>query len=241
MNSPACILLFTLFLASCVYAETYYADLLADLDGSGTAYLSGRTNHPLLESRETDDLTSKEGSHWLFNLTLPAGDVFTDYVYEVRLPEGASVNYVKASGSFRIAAKEGRIAIIGFGEDGTLFIVIQYQPAGRGAVFPYEAVFGVLALVLVLFLFWFYRKKRPLRRSGEPEDDFGAEDSLTERQKDILRLMREAGRPVNQTLVSETLGLPKSSVSRNVEALVKKGMIEKKRDGMSTMLSLKED
>ncbi|MFH0863257.1 MAG: MarR family transcriptional regulator, partial [Candidatus Altiarchaeota archaeon] len=62
---------------------------------------------------------------------------------------------------------------------------------------------------------------------------------LTDRQRDILRVIGEEGRPINQTLVCERLGLPKSSVSRNVDGLERMGLIKKTRNGMSTMLEMR--
>ena len=96
------ILLLTLALSINAAAESYYADLAIDLDNTGYASVSGNTNHPLLSIPGTGDWTSKKGSIWLLNITLPEDDIFSDYVYEVDLPVGAEVNYVKTSGSFRI-------------------------------------------------------------------------------------------------------------------------------------------
>ncbi|HHQ45194.1 MAG TPA: MarR family transcriptional regulator, partial [Candidatus Altiarchaeales archaeon] len=63
---------------------------------------------------------------------------------------------------------------------------------------------------------------------------------LTGRQKDIFQLISDSKEPVNQSVICEKLGLPKSSVSRNIDALVKKGLVEKHPAGMSTLLKPKK-
>ncbi|MFZ2456284.1 MAG: MarR family transcriptional regulator [Candidatus Altiarchaeia archaeon] len=252
------LLLFLAFLslASTASAGTYYADISVDLDSSGEATISGISNHPVLSAGRNDSLTSKKGALWIFNLTLPPGDVFSDYVYAVSLPQGASVNYVKAD-SFRISNAGGRIIISGSGSGRPMSIVVQYRMDESIENPGNSYLYWALAIIVVLVAFFAYyilrRKKSPrskqisepaaeIKRSPVPQSPAYSkyEDVLTDRQKGILAILQEQGKPVNQTLICERLSLPKSSVSRNVASLTDLGLIEKKRIGMSTFISLKE-
>jgi uncharacterized membrane protein len=246
-------------LGSCTSAVTYYADISVDLDASGIASISGISNHPLLSEGRNDSHTSKKGSLWLFNLTLPSEDTFSDYVYAVSLPQGASVNYVKAD-SFRISSAGGRIVVSGSGSSRPISVVIQYSMEENSQTTDSSYFYGSLVIILVLlasFAFLLLKKKeeRPKEKKEKPDEPAKEEkkhsisitpnysryeDVLTDRQKDILQILGEMEKPVNQALICERLDLPKSSVSRNVASLVDLGLVEKKRIGMSTFLSLKQ-
>jgi uncharacterized membrane protein len=229
-----------LFLAVSAVAQDFYADFAVDVGESGQSVVSGTANHPLLSARATDSFTSKRGSYWLFNLTLPANDTFSDFVYDIRLPQGAQVSYVKSLGQFRISSEGGRVSVSGVGADEPVAILIQYQIGGKvqaplepivqedNSIYYIVAVVAVLVVVVSVFV---------LRRKSDDEVISYDPGMLTDRQNDILRAVRDAGRPVNQTVVCERLNLAKSSVSRNVDSLVKMGLLTKTRNGMSTMLS----
>jgi uncharacterized membrane protein len=230
-------------LASFAAAQTYYADVTLDVSPTGAVGVSGIANHPMLQSRKTDAITSKRGSYWLFNLTLPANDTFSDYVFDVRLPDGAAVNYVKAGGQFRIATEDGRIAVRGLGKDQGMWVVIQYQIGENATTQPkieespdYPAY---AAATLALGALAAYLVMRRRRTAEEAEVLSYDPDMLTDRQKDIMGAIKDAGRPVNQSVICERLKLPKSSVSRNVDSLERMNLITKTRTGMSTMLSMR--
>lgn len=232
------VFLILLLLAASAAAETYYADVRVDVDAGGMAVITGTTNHPQLSPRKTDAYTSKRGGYWLLNITLPEGDVFSDYVFEVNLPEGASINYVRSSGQFRITTNDGKISVKGLGKKEGMSVIIQYQlKAKENADYtPYYAA-AVLAVAGVAGLGYIIHRRR-----GEPDDEPLSydPDMLTERQREIMRVLAEADKPINQAVICEKLKLPKSSVSRNVDSLARMGLVVKARTGMSTMLSLKK-
>jgi uncharacterized membrane protein len=255
MNFPR-IFFLILFLAVTSSAVTYYADVSVDLDASGAATITGISNHPILAAGRNDSLTSKKGSIWLFNLTLPSEDIFSDYVYAVSLPQGASVNYVKAD-SFRITSSAGRIVVSGSGSGRPMSVVIQYRMDEVSEKADNSYLYGALVILVIfasLFAYYLLRmKKSPLdepvterpaeeKKPSVPYSPMHSkyEDVLTDRQKDILAILQEQGKPVNQALICQRLGLPKSSVSRNVASLADLGLVEKKKLGMSTFVSIKE-
>ena len=242
-------------LIAVVSAQSYYGDLTVSIDERGISTLSGRSNHPLLQPRETSSFTSKKGEYWLFNLTMPANDSFSEYVFEVILPSGASVSYVKTSGQFRITTDGSRVAVKGLGQNSPLSVIVQYQlqmPAVQNENYPVYLI-GFLLLLLAFGSSYLLLKKSKkknattvFREAPSKEEASAATqpaynpDLLSDRQKDIVKIIVDAGRPVNQTLICEKLNLPKSSVSRNIDTLVKMGILRKTPAGMSTMIFLNE-
>jgi hypothetical protein len=213
MRAALFLVLFLLALQCTAYAQTYYADLSINLEQDGTATISSLTNHPKLESGTTSDLTSKKGSVWTFNLSLPKEDNFSDFVYEIVLPSGASVNYVKSSGSFRLAGRGDQVIVFGSGQNETLSVLIQYQiGATQTNAIPVEYfIIGVFLLTaLVVAIVYYLRRKKPTsdqettKFETSPKDEID-ESALTDRQKDILKVLREAGAPVNQTVICDKL------------------------------------
>jgi len=90
---------------------------------------------------------------------------------------------------------------------------------------------AAVAVAAALTAFLLLRKRIP-RRMGRPYDPA----ALTERQLSIVRFMEKAGKPVSQHDLEKGLGLPKSSLSRNVRTLERMGIIRKTSRGMSNVL-----
>ncbi|MBD3388365.1 MAG: MarR family transcriptional regulator [Candidatus Altiarchaeales archaeon] len=223
------VLLFIL-LVGFASAEAYYADVSFDVSGSGAATISGTSNHPLLADGVYDQYTFKRGGYWLLNISLD-GD-FTEYVYSVKLPEGAEVNYAMSPRGFRISSEDGRVKVSGVGEDEPFNVLVQYtigRESSPDNSTLYAAVIALLAAAsAVMYLWW-----RP-SKAGAGFDD----RMLTDRQRMIVEFLRERNAPVNQAEICEQLNLPKSSVSRNIDTLEGMGVVEKRRVGMSAMVKL---
>jgi uncharacterized membrane protein len=60
---------------------------------------------------------------------------------------------------------------------------------------------------------------------------------LTERQKEIVNLVSKNKR-ITQKGLQDKLNMPKSSLSRNVESLVKKRILKKEQKGMSNLITI---
>jgi uncharacterized membrane protein len=61
----------------------------------------------------------------------------------------------------------------------------------------------------------------------------------TSRQLQIINYLQKHG-PANQIKIEKELNIPKASLSRNIETLVKKGIIFKESKGMSNIIGLKD-
>jgi len=213
-----------------VSAQDYYADIEIEVSDSGRAFISGTTNHPDLNINESDEFTSKQGKNWIFELDL--NEVFSDYIFSIALPENASVNYLRAPKTVRIETGNGRIFIKGIGSNQSFYLTVQYSIEPREEEFPFVLVLGAFFAVIAGFAALILLK---------PHSEPNAIDkrALTERQLAIIEFVQENKGAVSQKRAEEELGIPKASLSRNVESLVKKGYLKKEQKGMTNMLFFK--
>ena len=226
-------------------AMNYYADLTITVDFSGFVSIGGLTNYPNLTIQNTEKYTSKQQSVWLLNITKP--EMFSDFVYDLTLPKGSSISYIKSSGSIRIEENLGNLIVRGFGENESLSIIIQYQTEKRDNFLILENIVYLLlflAIVIVgifiLILFLKGEKIKGIQPSADVKEPLGDMNGLNYRQKQIMKLLNERKIPLTQTDIQKELQIPKASISRNVRGLERKGLIEKEQIGMSNLIRLKK-
>jgi len=223
--------LLLILMLSTVLAQEYYADVEIEIDETGLASISGSSNHPLLGG-QTDAFTSKRGTHWLFNLTL---EEFSDYYLSVQFPEGAEINYMKVQGSFRIVPGQ-RIKVISTGESEKMELVAQYT-IKREDSFP--VVIVILALLAAAVAAWSGRKL--FLRAWIPRQKMAAvRSTLTDAQRLIVDSLIAAKSPITQKQLQHRTKLPKATLSRNIEILHQKNIIEKQSRGLMNMIWLKK-
>ncbi|MCF7799063.1 MarR family transcriptional regulator [Candidatus Woesearchaeota archaeon] len=221
-----CIVLFTLPLVS-----AYYADVLVDVSPEGDVSITGTTNHPALLVDSVPDFTFKDGSHWLLNMSVSG--VFEEGLVTIILPSGTDINYLKAPSFSRFTQYQGRPAIVSTLENQQFSFLVQYT---LGNVDRSSSLFlVVLAIIFLLIGFGFWQKFR--KKSFDfPFDIF----ILPARQRAILEfILKQKGR-TTQAQLEKVMELPKSSLSRNIDALVRQGFIEKIPTGMTNVLQLKK-
>ena len=232
-----------LILAVSVSAVEYYADVVVDVNAEGTAEITGTTNHPAFMVGTTDNLTSKKGTYWLLDIS--PQEQFSDYIFKVILPEKAVINYVKAPSQVRIAEEGSRLTITGTGKNQRLSIQIQYyfdttpQKSLLGELLLW---FGpVLALIIIGLALLYLARRKEKQLGPKPEQSTGLSynpDTLTDRQKQILDIIKGSKTFVTQAMIERTIKIPKSSISRNIDSLMRKGILKKEKRGMSNILSL---
>jgi uncharacterized membrane protein len=228
-----------------IQAIDYYADLTITVDPSGFVTIQGLTNHPNILVQNTEQYTSKQQSYWLLNITKP--EHFSEFVYDLMLPQGSSISYLKSSGSIRIQENLGGLLIKGFGENESLQIIVQYQIQKQNQSFIQENLFYLIMLPIILLvgilLLYFYLKEKKTRRQPlplKPTPPPPELKGLNTRQKQIIHLLYERNTPLTQTDIQKELHIPKASVSRNIHGLERKGLIEKEQIGMSNLIRLKK-
>jgi uncharacterized membrane protein len=223
----------------------YYADLSITVDFSGFVTIEGLTNYPNLTIQNTEKYTSKQQSVWLLNITKQ--EMFSEFVYDLTLPKGSSISYIKSSGSIRIEESLGNLIVRGFGENESLSIIIQYQtekrenfPLLENTVYLLLLLAIVIVSIFILILFLKGKKIKGIQPTANTKEPLGDMNGLNHRQKQIMKLLHEKNTPLTQTDLQKELQIPKASISRNVRGLERKGLIEKEQIGISNLIRLKK-
>ena len=265
------IIAFLIFL-NIAMAQEYYGDVTISIDAGGNAVFTGLSNHPKLEDRSTQELTSKKGQYWLFNLTL--AENFSDFVFRVNFPQDATLNYVKTSVPFRIGSESGLTYIKGSGSNDKIEIVVQYSIAGtttQAAVKDYSWLYvvGIIAVIFTVALAMTKSRRKRLEKAEaqkhhqqkaakepephiqtqpeqkiaiEPEPKQEKKDTwynkhlLTDRQLQIVEILEKHDKPITQKMLETEMNIPKSSLSRNLDSLVARGIVKRENKGMTNAI-----
>ncbi len=214
-------LLISFLFISVGLSSNYYADIDIVVDNNGELSISGLTNYNF---SSIENRLYKNGPYWVLNLTTE--EQFSTYVYDLSLPKGAVINYLSTTKLSSIGEENGHIVISAVGDDEPFKLVVQYRLEDR-----YEDWIIYLGTIVIVVVIVWLNLKKPSKK----KIDYSI---LTEREKKIVKLIEKKGKVRQYELYSE-LNLPKSSISRNVKSLVKKGVIKKVRYGMSNILMLK--
>lgn len=228
-----------------VHAEEYYADISINVDDSGFIDIEGITNYPDLLVKDSEIYTSKKQSYWLLNITKE--QVFSDYIFTLTLPKDSSINYIKSIGTIRIEEELGNLIVKGFGQNKTLSIVVQYQIKKSLNIFGEMDFFttyvlSAIALIFVIIVISLFigRKKSRIREKTTSKIKENNLKGLTDRQKKIIELLININRPMTQKEIQDELKIPKAAVSRNLQSLEIKDLIEKEKAGMSNLVKIKK-
>ena len=230
----------TLFLSS-VSAQNYYADITIEVDSSGFVTIDGITNHQDLLIKNTEIYTSKNQSFWLLNITKE--DIFSDFVYDLSLPKGSSINYIKSSGFISIEDNQGNLIVKGFGENESFSIVVQYktEKLTEDQIIELDLIFiTLLTLIIILIIVLVIILIEEKLKVDQPKSSGYDFKGLNQRQKEIMNLLIDKKTSLTQTEIQKELNIPKAAVSRNIRGLELKGLIEKEQIGMSNLIRIKK-
>jgi uncharacterized membrane protein len=235
-------LFFLVFLAICssAYSQTNYADISVRVDERGTAFFSGSTNY-LLFKQESENFTTKKGPYWVLNIT--TREPFSDYFISVEFPKNTEINYIKTSGSFRIAETPS-LRLITSGSKGPVEIIVQYK-VGSGSGFSHDpAYINILAVGIasILIMYFSLQKIRSFHKKKGGSDRLKIiKHTLTDNQRLILDILLQSRDPLTQKQLQHRAGLAKATLSRNLELLKQKNIITKQSRGMSNVIFLNDD
>jgi uncharacterized membrane protein len=226
-----------------VFSQEDYADLNLRVDDKGIVYFSGTTNYQPFNQEKSEYFTSKKGPYWLLNITTK--EKFSDYYIAVEFPKNTEINYMKASGSFRIKETPNLIVITS-GEDGPVEIIVQYVLISRPVNYLNFAA-GILIVGIAIFIIIsFLKMKKPINEKTN-SDKLSHEKlniikhTLTENQKNILEILQQSKEPITQKQLQHRTNLPKATLSRNLELLKQKNIITKQSRGMVNVIFINEE
>ncbi|MEM3370429.1 MAG: MarR family transcriptional regulator [Candidatus Woesearchaeota archaeon] len=244
------IIIFTMLASTSTYAAatSYYADLQFSIDNSGKATVSGRTNFEGLKPGVYDTLTSKSGAYWLLNISPDAE--FSEYIFSAQLPQNSKINYVKASSPFRIESVGDRLEVTVLGNSEKPYLLVQYSLENkRENNIILETALGlilVLAMITIIMLIIKKRRNFPAQTTENHKAENNSDmtekiKKLPVRQAQIMKIIFKSGGSATQARIMQELKIPKSSLSRNIQALISKGLVQKDRYGMTNLLSIKRE
>lgn len=219
-----------------------YADVTFIVSDTGNVNIKGNTNYQEYSGIH-DELTSKINSTWSFDLKSPVLDNFN---YKIELPKGSTIEHIKSNAAVKIEDVSGTLAISGSGTNKSIDISIQYTIDNTEIIFTATSIIIAILVVILIYLIFSKRnsnkqhsreqvKKKSKEESPKKEID---RKRFTERQLQIIDYLSKHGTST-QAELEKALNLPKSSLSRNIEALAKKEIIFKEAKGMSNVIGLK--
>lgn len=212
------------------FAFAYFGDLTIDINNKGEVIISGQTDCPELENiKDSLKFTQIKNNKILVNISPEC--FFEAINYNIRLPSDALLNYFKSSTRFIITTEKDRIVIKGSDSSKNLELVLQFSAIKTQKTNYLLIFFITLTVVLSLVLTLILAKQR--------KNKFNF-DELNDRQKIIIEILLKE-KTVTQSELTKRLGLPKSSVSRNVSSLLRRGIIIKEKTAKTNVLKLNEE
>jgi len=228
-------------------AENYYANIEISVNENGYVTIEGTTNHPDLIVDNTEMYTSKKQSQWELNIS--KNEVFSDFIYSLKLPKGSALNNISSSSPLQIKADDNNLIINGYGKNESFSLVVQYtinKTEEEVSTFDWNVLLILVFLIFVVFIYLIYTivygKGKNFVDSEKKTDDYLDYDfrGLSSRQKSIMNLLIESDRILTQAEIQKELDIPKAAVSRNIHSLEIKGLIEIEKVGMSNLIRLKK-
>jgi hypothetical protein len=202
----------------------FYADTTFYVDADGSVSVQGSSNHPGLASGVYENLTSSSDGVEVFQVSI--NESFSDYLFTVDLPGGAELISVESAASTRIISGDRGLRIRGVAENKPFSVRVEYAAEEQQSVtwWPY-----LVAAILAGFAatYWY------VRDTWEPPRD------VNDRQRRILVFLHGRGGEATQSTVAEELGFPKSSTSRNLDTLERKGYVDRIDEGNAKTVVLR--
>jgi len=226
-----------------VFSQELYADVTIDITDSGFATIKGNTNYPDLLVDNNQNYTSKINENWFFNITKE--EIFSEFIFKVLLPSSSTIYEINSSGTVWIGEESDRLVVYGLGQNESISLLINYQLSKssdkkESSFFNIiNIVFLILIILIVILIFLtLYRSYHKKQVTGKI--DVEQLKGLTERQKQIMKVLNESSKPLTQTSIEKILNMPKAAVSRNIHSLEHKGLIEIEKVGMSNFVRIKK-
>ena len=202
----------------------FYADTTFYVDGDGSVSVQGSSNHPELTPGVYDNLTSSSNGVDVFSVSI--NESFSDYLFTVDLPSGAELISVESEASTRIISGGEGLRVRGVAENKPFSVRVEYATEEQQRVtwWPY-----LVAAVLAGFAgtYWYVRDTWELPRD------------VNDRQRRILVFLHGEGGEAMQSTVADELGFPKSSTSRNLDTLERKGYVDRIDEGNAKTVVLR--
>lgn len=207
---------------------------------TGDAYIEGTAEGDFLEEVPlvdgivkgyTWELISKKGADWKFSYRIP---LESEYDIYIQFPEGSELHAIDVSGKSSITSIGGSPIIHLTGND-SLSAEISYHLTTHEDT-TYYWVIPVVILVAIFLFLRFLPKKRKSKLNIEKFN--AVKLTLNENQLQIVEALLQKKGEASQTVIQHLSGLPKSSLSRNIELLDQKEVVVKYSNGNYNYIKL---
>lgn len=246
--------------------SSFYINSNIEIFSDGSVNIFSITNVDYLKNiTHSQNFTTKNKDYWIFNLS--TNKIFQDYIFELILPENVQINYIKTTPNIRFENEGNHIKLIGTGTEIPLNILIQYKFINSNTqinlnnnnnnnfgIFRYFFYF-LMIFIFISILFYLFKIKsfdflnfkiffQKCKNNGNNvKDKFEFEkidiSIYSKRQQEILSILFKHNRKMTQKELEIIMGIPKSSISRNIKTLQLKGLIKKDQIGVTNYIYLK--
>lgn len=171
----------------------------------------------------TFDLTRKDQDEWVLEVAYEDPPSIGVYSFEAILP--SSSTYIPGDETWVAVRAEGERIVLA--DEGVMQdISLAYSlPSDRTTPLP-DII--ITAIVILAGLLLGYLMLRP---PSTPEQEPDVMRFLDSSERKIYKALKKENSRMRQSSIAETTGLPKSTVSRTLERLERKGLIKKERQG----------
>ncbi|MBN2458468.1 hypothetical protein JXB31_05045 [Candidatus Woesearchaeota archaeon] len=253
--------------SACNAAETYIDEEIS-LFENGEAFVYGSTNLDLLKYIKpvnmkvegiTHELTQKKDRYWLFIYKTHQNITRSDI--RLSLPKDAAINHIRTKHDISISSRADITTITFTGRDMPLDIQVQYSMLDKKEHdASLKAGIIILSVLLVLGLVIYLLHKHSIlftagskhRKEGQGADSRKGKESheldkdkldsakllLNDTQLKIIDTLIENKGEASQTKIMHLTGIPKASLSRNIELLSQKEVILKFNAGATNYIKI---
>jgi uncharacterized membrane protein len=232
---------------------SYYGDFEIEVFENGEVKVLGDTNfNELIYIQKSQKFTSKKKEYWVFNLT--TNEIFEKYSYELKFPKNTEINYIKSVKNFKIKTTDKNLIIVGNSQRGFFNLIIQYKLNSKVESFSFS-FYSILAIIIFVIFMSFrffsiylklnFARKNPTKKSKE-KNEIGINKKEFDyshfpiRQKDMIDILKkQKGNKIKQKEFEKLMLIPKSSISRNIKSLKKRGVLRCERFGTTKWVFLK--
>jgi len=183
---------------------------------------------------ETSDFTKPLGKKFLFSGDFSIDQKIDQFTFSLTLPEGMGLSDgEKLSFADNITkVSDGRHIILvwklGSIEGKSLVFQVLYEPIQEVQSFIWYFI-GAIGVIAIAAFFIIKKVRKPQEVILSVLDDY---------ERNIMKVVAEAGGEINQRKVVQHTNLSKAKVSRVVKALEERGLIEVERMGRTNKLKL---
>jgi len=242
-------------LSTSTLATEYYIDQEIEIMENGDAVVDGITNVDLFSDLgldgdiiqgTTSELTSKSGKYWLVEYN--NDQTISNYIIKIKFPKHVKINHIGSKSKLLVEDYEGHTILTFIGTDQILDIKVQYSFSGvdsnESFFMSYWFYLALIVVGLIIYL---------VGASGETKDKTKKEHkqktlnktkldtiklTLNETQLKIVDALLDQDGECSQTKLRHLTGIPKASLSRNLELLSQKHVVSKYYNGTSNYIKV---